>query len=217
MVEENASPEEQETQSTHRTRAQQQAETRENLLEAALDIFIERGFHGASIDAIAKHAGYTKGAVYANFKSKDELFLAVADQRINEGTARLQAADDLAHTGDISHDNELLENHEHFESRWAILSLEMILYAIREKPGLITEVAERYQHIDSLTTKFLRRKAADPPESIDYLAIGQSALGEGLMLRHLLEPQRINHDVIGGVFDAVFDPQHREAWKSRDT
>lgn len=202
--------------STRKSRAEQQAETRNNLLDAALEVFIERGFHGASIDAIAQLAGYTKGAVYANFANKDELFLAIIDRRINEGASSLETTDDLAHAGNLPDDEERRKIYKQFEARWAIMAFEMILYAVREKPELLGEMAKRYQHIDTATTKFLHDKAADPPEAIDYLAIGQSALGEGLMLRHLLEPERINHDVIEKVFDAVFDPPHREAWKSPD-
>ena len=42
-------------------------------------MFLRQGFHGASLDEIAEAAGYTTGAVYSNFKGKDDLFLAVLD------------------------------------------------------------------------------------------------------------------------------------------
>ena len=61
------------------TRSQRQEQTRAQLLEAALRVFLRRGFHGASLDEIAEEAGYTTGAVYSNFKGKDDLFLAVLD------------------------------------------------------------------------------------------------------------------------------------------
>src|SRR6185295_6783246 len=51
--------------------------TRERLIRAARDMIAERGFHRVSLDSIAARAGFTKGAVYDNFHSKDELFLAV--------------------------------------------------------------------------------------------------------------------------------------------
>src|ERR1700730_5330771 len=56
--------------------------TRRNLLEAAAVVFAREGFHGASLDEVAATAGFTKGAVYSNFKSKDDLFLALLDDRI---------------------------------------------------------------------------------------------------------------------------------------
>ena len=62
-----------------RTRAQRQQETRAALLEAARAVFARDGFHGASLDTIATEAGFSKGAVYSNFASKGDLFLAVMD------------------------------------------------------------------------------------------------------------------------------------------
>jgi AcrR family transcriptional regulator len=53
--------------------------TRAQLLDAALRVFLRRGFHAASLDEIAEEAGYTTGAVYSNFKGKEDLFLAVLD------------------------------------------------------------------------------------------------------------------------------------------
>jgi AcrR family transcriptional regulator len=52
-------------------------QTRDRLIRAARDVIAERGFHRVSLDAIAARAGLTKGAIYDNFHSKDELFLAV--------------------------------------------------------------------------------------------------------------------------------------------
>jgi AcrR family transcriptional regulator len=52
-------------------------QTREHLLAAAAEVFGERGFHGASLDDVASVAGFTKGAVYSNFKNKEDLFLAL--------------------------------------------------------------------------------------------------------------------------------------------
>jgi AcrR family transcriptional regulator len=50
-------------------------------VKAARAVFLERGFHGASLEEISARAGYSTGAVYSNFQSKDDLFLAVVDQR----------------------------------------------------------------------------------------------------------------------------------------
>src|SRR5580704_14433973 len=52
-------------------------QTRDHLLAAAAQVFAERGFHGASLDEVAAVAGFSKGAVYSNFKNKEDLFLAL--------------------------------------------------------------------------------------------------------------------------------------------
>ncbi len=58
-------------------REERKEETRAELIAAAGKVFAERGFHGASLDQIAAEAGYTTGAIYANFAGKEDLFLAV--------------------------------------------------------------------------------------------------------------------------------------------
>jgi AcrR family transcriptional regulator len=64
------------------TRQERSEQTRAELVEAARRVFLERGFHGASLDDISLAAGYTTGAVYSRFGGKDALFLAVLDDHI---------------------------------------------------------------------------------------------------------------------------------------
>jgi len=63
------------------TRDERRAQTRERLIDAAADVFNRLGYHGASLEAVADAAGYTKGAVYSNFASKADLFVALAERR----------------------------------------------------------------------------------------------------------------------------------------
>jgi AcrR family transcriptional regulator len=65
---------------TRTTRTQRKARTRAELLAAARRVFLRRGFHVASLEEIAEEAGYTKGAVYSNFRGKDDLFLALLEE-----------------------------------------------------------------------------------------------------------------------------------------
>jgi AcrR family transcriptional regulator len=73
------------------SRAEATAQTRALLLEAAASEFAEKGFAGASLDAIAERAGRTKGAVYSNFESKAELFMALLDRHLASGFAEVEA------------------------------------------------------------------------------------------------------------------------------
>src|SRR3954468_6474185 len=66
------------------TRKEKQAHTRTCLMESAARVFTRRGLQQASIDEVAEDAGFTKGAFYANFKNKEELFLAMLDERCAE-------------------------------------------------------------------------------------------------------------------------------------
>src|SRR5919112_1271195 len=69
------------------TRAEKRERTYEELILAAEKLFIEKGFHATSVDEIALEAGYTKGAVYSNFESKEDLFFAVYERRAAPGAA----------------------------------------------------------------------------------------------------------------------------------
>src|SRR5919109_3815180 len=64
------------------TRVERQARTRDELIAAAERLFSARGFGRTSLDAVADEAGYTKGAVYSNFASKEDLFFAVYERRV---------------------------------------------------------------------------------------------------------------------------------------
>ncbi len=79
------------------TQERRRAQTRQYLLQAAAQVFAERGFHGASLDEVAAAAGFTKGAVYSNFKNKEDLFLALLEslqeQEMDALHATLEASD----------------------------------------------------------------------------------------------------------------------------
>src|ERR1700710_2155890 len=66
------------------TREQSKANTRERLLAAARSAFASNGFHGASVEEIASSAGFSTGALYSNFDSKEDLFLVLMEREIDE-------------------------------------------------------------------------------------------------------------------------------------
>ena len=80
---------------TRLTRAQSQAQTRERVLAAARAAFIRDGFARTSLESIAEAAGFSKGAVYSNFESKDALFLELLEEKFaaeNEEMGQLAGA-----------------------------------------------------------------------------------------------------------------------------
>lgn len=70
-----------ETKKTSRPPGTKRARTREKLLSAATELFLSKGILAVSLDEVAAHAGLTKGAIYGNFESKDDLVCAVAAER----------------------------------------------------------------------------------------------------------------------------------------
>ncbi|USQ80019.1 TetR/AcrR family transcriptional regulator [Ornithinimicrobium faecis] len=171
------------------SRSERQARTHEELLDAAQTAFAERGFHATSVAEIALAAGYTKGAVYANFSGKTELFLAVLDRHIR----RTREADPAG----------AADTADQFRRDWGLLTFEALMYAVREDPEMLQEIAERYRQVDQLHAEHLAAGAEDAAAAQD-LAIAWAALGEGLMMRHLADPGHITHEVIERVFTRVF-------------
>jgi len=117
------------------TAERRRQQTREYLLDAAAQVFAERGFHGASLDQVAAAAGFTKGAVYSNFKNKDELFLALIEAAYRrEMTALKETIDEsevppVARLGDFV--GLIRDELEQMPDNWANLYLEFTLYAMR--------------------------------------------------------------------------------------
>jgi len=111
------------------TRRSPKAErTRADLLAAARRVFAEKGYEGASVGDVAAAAGYTKGAVYANFGSKEELFLELAKELIAYDAAfiRPQPGEDV---------RAAFAAHPSSEEQLAgtLLGLELYVYAIRHR------------------------------------------------------------------------------------
>lgn len=71
-------------------------ELRARLLEAAANVFAERGFGGATMQEVGERAGVTKGGVYFHFRGKEELFFAVFDERRRRLRAVLSRGDGVA-------------------------------------------------------------------------------------------------------------------------
>lgn len=107
-------------------------ETRALLLRAAEKIFVRDGFEKADLNEIASAAGRTKGAIYAHFRSKENLFLALFEQRTRDGAARF---------GEMLKDSKNLKQNRLIlrdmllsmldDKAWLLLLLEFKLYAVR--------------------------------------------------------------------------------------
>lgn len=122
--------------------------TRAKLLEAAFEVFAEKGLHGASVDDLAAAAGFTKGALYSNFATKEQLFGAVIDEQGHRMIGAVREVLD-AHADDIDGHRELgpgpdldielltevLEGLNRLGHRWYLLETEFELYGLRSPEG----------------------------------------------------------------------------------
>ena len=116
--------------------------TRERLLEAAYEVFAESGVHASSVEAIAERAGFTRGAFYSNFDSKEELFFALAEREmlarfddLQQGIDEiLPGVDASAVTDEVSVARIVTEflDLQMDDRRWTLMQSEFRLHAMRD-------------------------------------------------------------------------------------
>lgn len=182
------------------SREQSRARTRDRVLDAATEVFAERGFNGASVEEIAEAAGFSRGAVYSNFADKDELFLAVMDRRtrarIDTVTRLLEEAGNVdSFFSALRADSRRRVN----ETRlWVLLALEFFLYAMRN-PTALPQLTEHHRKVRAALARAVRVVAARSGVEIDLSADRASvildALDHGLLIEHFTDPKQVPADL----------------------
>ncbi len=174
------------------TRREKQRRTRSSLLGAASRLFCERGLEGASVEEIAQLAGFTKGAFYANFKSKEELFLVMLDERFAEELQRLDRA--LAGTDDPHQEAQLAAaDFIHFagDEQWPLLYFQFVAHATRDEE-FRQEFATRQRAMrERLTEIFSRWKAgmgSEPALPLDQITVMICCMADGFLVDRMIEP-----------------------------
>jgi AcrR family transcriptional regulator len=164
--------------------------TREKILSSAKKIFTRDGYEAARLEEIAANAGYTRGAFYANYKNKEELFVAVARQQFDHhfsiSLKTVQSASDAK-----SRIHELLQElGEMPEARtWMMLMIEFSLFTLRHP--------QRRKHLTSLNEQLLkdmetvfenlyRGTNSNLPFPFPIIGIGFYSLVQGLVLQEML-------------------------------
>lgn len=116
------------------TQEERRNETRQALLGSAMELFAQMGFHGASIDKISEKAGYSKGAFYAHFDSKENLFLTILQQQMEGYVNDIESI--LVQQASIEDFvvamNQYYEKRKNLEQSSCLLNIEFLLYAMRD-------------------------------------------------------------------------------------
>lgn len=187
------------------SRAERQAQTRAELIDAAARVFARRGFQAAGVEEIAEEAGYSHGAVYSNFQGKADLFLAVFEdymaQRVRE-LAQTQVA--------LSDDAALELRARALADQWMdrlardpesfALHMEFIAHAGRD-PQLAHRFGSRSAALREALVRCIDHyqqevglKLAMPAQD---LALILRALGIGLAVESLVSPDVVRQDLYG--------------------
>lgn len=173
------------------TRAQQQQITRKHLLDAAEILFGERGIHQTSLDEVARKAGLTKGAIYANFASKNDLVAGILERK-------LAAIDEPSPTEArpaswieaLSRDYEAAIDRPE-NQRFVHAFVEFWLYGMREDT-IRTELVQWLQAVRNSNVRQAKALLGDDlPLPPDQFAVLMLALDIGVSLQRLLDPAAV--------------------------
>ena len=192
-----------------RVRRHPRAQTREELLDAAARVFARRGLHGATVEAVSEEAGFSTGAVYSNFESKEELFLTLYEERIQRRRRELREAVERSGGGAGGLASAAANVGEVFrrERDWFLLYFEFSLHAARH-PGF----ARRFEEVREAGLKELADGLADGLDHADLgsaadpaeLARAVRALSHGLALERLLGEGSAQEELLARVLSLIF-------------
>lgn len=183
-------------------------EVRRRLLEAAAEEFAERGFASARLAEIARRAGFTKGAVYSNFESKQDLFAELFAERSLEVAGRVLA--EIAGLGAVDaagRGGETISTWLVGDPGWALLVLEFGVQAARE-PAIAEAYLRERRSLRGQLEELITGRAVEwgIADSVDArtLAITVMALISGLMLEHAVDPEQVDRRAVQAAVAGVF-------------
>lgn len=189
---------------------QRSAATRRKFLKSARRIFARDGFEAARIEDIAADAGHTRGAFYANFQSKEQLFFALLEQQVNEHMGNVQRL--LACCN--SAEERLQALREYYVKRigdrqWVMLMLEFKLFALRHR-RLRPKLAATHRRIRSAAktqaiAELLPARVQLRADSDEARRATLEALLNGLVLEHAYDSKRISEAQVESILRRIFD------------
>jgi AcrR family transcriptional regulator len=179
-------------------RAEQVERNRTVVLDAARRVFLDRGYGGATVDAIAEEAGFSKGVVYSQFGSKADMFMALLEQRITERGAqneRIAAGKSLAEAARellLAADRDVVS-----EQGWAQLLVEFRAHAARD-PVLNRRYVDAHRRtvaqLAALLTRLHDQAGTSPAAPVTSMAEFVLAMGAGVTLERAANPAALPMD-----------------------
>ena len=193
------------------TRKEKQAETRARLLDAAEQVFLRSGLQGSSVEEIAAEAGFTRGAFYSNFKSKEELFVELLQDRVYRQYAAI-AVEAQAQPGSPRERlrwgiERLKAPYEKEDGRWLFrLWLECLTLATRDEEFrklAATFWSGNRELIAEQTKEVFEEVDRQPPVPPKQIATAMIALDIGLAVQHVVDPEEVSLDIYVPLFDLL--------------
>lgn len=193
------------TLSRHKERAEI---TRARLIQSAEKVFARDGFEAAKLEEIAADAGYTRGAFYANFENKEDLFIALLEREITLRIASLEREMDKV----LEPEAKLKAMRDFFltktlDRRWCLLALEFKLFAVRH-PEVRQRLAAMHRRFVGPRVGFLEEVmealGRELPASAHATGVSLAALGNSLTLEHMLDPALMPEGDVRHIMSSFF-------------
>ena len=169
-------------------------DTREKLFEAAARVFEEQGIGGASIETIAAAAGFTRGAFYSNFDSKDELIIAMLEDHVAQSARR--HLDLLTRHSNLADFIEAMKTMDRGQQdplgRSPLLHMEMILFVARaekRRPELAKRLRAGRKLIADVIETTAKNSGKDPVLAPAWWGAIVLAMEDGFRLHRLIDPE----------------------------
>ena len=196
------------------TRVEAKAQTRQRLLDSAARVFAQKGFGGASLEEIAESAGYSTGALYANFDNKEQLFMeVVAARRARTAARRVEAIAEIFDeqvAGDADPFDALSRLFVQVADRdreFAPLQAEFWLYAVRNPAAMgviAASLGDQVEALEPVVARALERFGAAPDATPRDVTVVLLALFQGLVRRRRLDQGAVPDDLFAQALRWLF-------------
>lgn len=191
------------------TREESREQTRTRLMDAAVAVIVKKGLSGTSVEDIAGHAGYTRGAFYSNFKSKTDLFIELLKRdhgHVQEDLQQLLDAD--LSNEDLQKQLAQFYGQCYRDHNSYILWAEARLHAVRDakfRQRMNTLCLEKRDMIASFITLFDQRMGLQPSSTPPAdLALAMMALIDGMLYFNMSMPNEMSDAATGSVLSTIF-------------
>jgi AcrR family transcriptional regulator len=190
------------------TREESRAQTRERLLESALHVFVQDGIEAASIEEVAEAAGYSRGAFYSNFESKDDLLCELLDRELQQDAREIEEIVRAVPTHDLvgklrDYYVEMSRDEAHC-AFW----LGLQLYALRNaaiRPRVAELMRKKHERAIALIPGIYAAIGKQPPGSAETVAFGLISIAQGMALSRMLDPDAISRESLPKTLETLFN------------
>jgi AcrR family transcriptional regulator len=189
------------------TRQEKQEQTRQAILRSAATLFAHKGVEGTSVQEIAEHAGLTQGAIYSNFKSKADLWFAIADaitrtidpEQLFPGERDF--SEELRDAGvagarllrDIPRTNLLLDQEFNM----------FLMRHPRAKARYRREVREMHREMAAMLERVAAKRGKPLPARAELIARLVDVVSRGLIQQFVLDPDSVDEELCAAAFEMI--------------